>query len=422
MSFIQILIEYYKAIAAAFTSTWWFVFPIALFYLFKIIYKKYVWKEYKLKLKWVILEIKPPRNIERSPKTMEQIFIGLHGVYSTPSIFDMYFKGRMFQPLFCLEIQGTEGAMRFFIRCEQRFRNMVESLVYAQYPEAEVQEAEDYTQSVPANIPNSEWDMWGSDFELIRDNAYPIRTYTKFQEEVTKGMIDPMASLADVITGLPPGVQAWLQLLIIPLKDKEWEKQVRKIADKLAYKEAKKTSLAIVSFFAEAVDILVSSVKHIFGPIEEKKEEKKEDQPLMFKLTPIEKDILQAVEESFSKKAFRTKFRFALVGPRETFHKDFRAGVLGYVYQFNDPNLNTFKTQNDTKTYANYFFVRMRTLWAKRKIFVRYLDRDNDGPNFTLNTEEMATIFHLPDMSAMSPAIGRVEAKKSGPPMNLPVE
>lgn len=39
-----------------------------------------------------------------------------------------------------------------------------------------------------------------------------------------------------------------------------------------------------------------------------------------------------------------------------------------------------------------------------------------------MNSEELATMYHLPDMSAMSPAIGRIEAKKGGPPLNLPVE
>jgi hypothetical protein len=60
-------------------------------------------------------------------------------------------------------------------------------------------------------------------------------------------------------------------------------------------------------------------------------------------------------------------------------------------------------------------------LWAKRKIWARYLTRDDDGPNMILNTEELATIFHLPDMSAMSPSISRIEAKKGGAPVNLPV-
>lgn len=422
MEFVNILVSYYKAIGTAFSATWWIVCPVALFYLFKILYTKYVWKEYKIRLDNIFLEVRPPRNLERSPRVMEQIFVALHGAYSTPSEFDKYFKGRIHQPLFAFEIRGTDGEMRFYIRTEKRFRNMVEALIYAQYPEAEIDQVEDYASSVPQNIPNPEWDLWGADFEFTRDDAYPLRTYTKFQEEVTKGMIDPLATLADVIAGLPPGQQAWFQLLIIPLKDNEWQKNIKKTVDRLANREVKKESLAIAKFFSEALAILVSSLKHIFGPVQTEEEKRKEEQPLMWRLTPVEKDILQAVEESYNKKAFITKVRFVLVGHRDAFKKDNRAGVLGFAYQFNDPNLNTLKTNNDTKTYANYFFVKARTLWAKKKIFSRYITRDNDGPNLLLNTEELATIWHLPDMSALSPAIGRIEAKKGGAPLNLPVE
>jgi hypothetical protein len=422
MSFVQLFIDYYKAIGDAISATWWFALPIAFFYIFKILYTKYVWREYKSTLEWSLIEIKPPRNIERSPRIMEQVFAGLHGVISTPSIFDMYFKGKINQPMFMFEIRGVNGEMHFYARMEKKFRNLVEAMIYAQYPEAEIEEVEDYTLSVPANVPNAEWDMWGSDFEFARPDAYPIRTYHKFQEDVTKGMIDPLASLADMIAGLPPGVEAWIQFLLVPVKDKDWEKKVRKIADKLAGREIKEEAFVIIRFFQEAGDILLSSIKYIFSPVEEKKEEKKEEQPLQFRLTPVEKDVLQAVEESFSKKAYFTKIRFLVLGPREIFREDIRKSVLGFFFQFNDPNLNSLKTNNDTKTYANYFFVPMRKLWAKRKIFIRYVTRDNDGPNMYLNTEELATMYHMPDMSAMSPAISRIEAKKSGPPTNLPIE
>lgn len=367
LSVLQILFSYYSSINTVLSATWWFVFPIALFYVFNYMYKKYVWREYKSKLEWSLIEIKPPRNIERSPRTMEQVFMGLHGTISTPSIFDKYFKGRLFQPMFMFEIRGINGEMHFYARTEKRFRSLVESLIYAQYPDAEIEEAEDYTMAVPANVPNAEWDLWGADFEFIRPDPYPIRTYHKFQEDVTKGMIDPLGSLADMITGLPPGIEAWFQFLIIPIKDNEWDKQIRKVINKLAGRETEKEAWAIINFFTEAIDILISSVKYIFGPVEEKKEEKKEEQPLQFRLTPVEKDILEAVEQSFSKKAFKTKIRLVVLGPREVFKEDFRKLVLGYFFQFNDPNLNSLKTNNDTKTYANYFFVQARKLGRKER-------------------------------------------------------
>ncbi|MDI6777925.1 MAG: hypothetical protein QMD77_01935 [Patescibacteria group bacterium] len=422
MDFTTFLKEYFQTIGQVVSATWWFMFPIVLFWLFKELYWRYVWVEYQKGLKWTLLEIKPPRNIERSPRTMEQIFAILHGVWSTPSYFEMYFKGRIFQSIFAFEIRGVNGEMHFYIRTETRYRDFVEAAIYSQYPEAEIEEAEDYVNTVPASTPNPEWNLWGTDYKFSKDDAYPIRTYHKFQEEVTKGMIDPLAPLADSLAFLPPGHQLWLQILIRPVKDNEWTPAVKKVVATLAGREIKKESMAIIRFFSEAVGVLVSSVQNIFGPVPEKKEEKKEEQPLQFRLTPVEKDVLQAVEESLNKKAFKTKLRLLYVAPRDSFRKAYYQAVDGFTHQFNDPNLNTLTKDNETKTYANYWFRKYRLTWAQRKIFRRYITRDNDGPNMYLNTEELATIWHLPDMSAVSPSIARIEAKKSGAPLNLPVE
>ena len=422
MSFSQLFVDYYHIIRSSLSTSWWFVLPIGLYYIFYQLYIRQIWRDFKGKMKWSMIEVKPPRNIERSPKTMEQVFQGLHGAFSTLNYFDIYLKGKRFQPMFIFEMLGKNGELRFFIRMEKKFQAMVESLIYAQYPEAEIEEAEDYTRDVPSNLPNSEWDLWGADFELTKDNAYPIKMYTSFQEEVTKGMIEPIGTLADLVTGLPSGVQAWLQFLILPLKDSEWQPHIKKVVSKLTYREEKKEEFFVVRFFQEAVEIIASALKYIFNPVEEVKEEKKDDQPLLWRLTPMEKEVMEAVEQSFNRKAFKTKLRFVLVGPRETFSEDDRKGIIGFIEQFNSPNFNTFKTNNDTKTYANYFFVDMRKRWTKKKIFLRYITRDNDGPNVILNSAELATMYHMPEMSAMSPAISRIEAKKGGPPINLPVE
>lgn len=421
MDFFTLLKQEVETTRQVISATWWFVFPVVLFYLFQIMWIKYVWGEYKKNLKFMMLEIKPPRDIEKSPKTMEQFFIFLHGIWSTPNYFDYYLKGRIKQSQFAVEIQGVNGEMHFFVRTEERYRNLVESALYAQYPDAEIQEAEDYTRSVPKNVPNPDWNMWGTDYKFSKDDAYPIRTYHKFQEEVTKGMIEPLAPLADIISTLPPGHQLWVQMLIIPIKDKVWRPMVQKVVAKLAGREVKKEAIAIIGFFQEIVDIIASAFKYIFNPVPEVEEKKKDEQPLQFRLTPVEKDILQAVEESLNKKAFKTKLRIVYVAPRKSFKKVFYQGMDGFTHQFNDPNLNTLDKDNETKTYANYFFVKYRMLWAQRKIWNRYLTRDDDGPNMYLNTEELATIFHLPDMSALSPSISRVEAKKGGAPINLPV-
>jgi hypothetical protein len=423
MDFASFFKQYFETIGLLYSISWWWAGPIVLFYLFKILWKKYSFNKYLGTLKWVFLEIKPPRNIERSPRTMEQVFAALHGVWSTPNYINKYIKGQWQQASLSFEIQGVNGEMHFFIRCERRFRNFIESLVYSQYPEAEIQEAEDYTLSVPKNTPNKEWNLWGVDFKLAKDDAYPIRTYKYFQEEVTKGMIDPLAELADVISGLPPGQQIWIQFVVTPEPDKDWQGTVKKLAAKLAGKEVKSDPLFIFRFFTQVWEIIGLAFSYVFSSeIEFAAEVKKDEQPLMFKLTPGEQETLKAVEESVTKKGYRTKFRFIYIGRRDGFDRGFLSGVNGSVQQFNDAMLNSFVHDNETKTFANYIWVESRMRFAQRKIFNRYLDRDFDGPTFVLNSEELATIYHMPDMSVLSPAISRVEAKKGGAPVNLPIE
>jgi hypothetical protein len=422
MDFASFFKQYLETIGLLYSISWWWMGPIVLFYLFKILWKKYSWGQHASKMKNIVLEIKPPRNIERSPRTMEQVFAALHGVWSTPNYIDKFVKGRWYQAMISFEIQGMNGEMHFYVRLESKFRNFIESLIYSQYPEAEIQEVEDYTLSVPKNVPNPEWDLWGVDFKLAKDDAYPIRTYKYFQEEVTKGMIDPLAELADVIAGLPPGQQIWLQWVVTPEHDKDWQGAVKKLAAKLSGKEVKKDPMIIFRFFSEIGDILSSAFMYIFSTVDEIAEKKKEDQPLMFRLTPGEQETLKAVEESIAKKGYRTKFRFIYVGRREGFDRGFLSGVNGAIQQFNDAMLNSFVHENETKTFANYIWVEPRMRFAQRKIFNRYLDRDPDGPTFVLNSEELATVYHMPDMSVLSPSISRVEAKKGGAPVNLPIE
>lgn len=423
MDFASFFKQYLQTIGQVYSISWWWAGPIVLFYLFKILWKKYSFNQYLGTLKWVMLEIKPPRNIERSPRTMEQVFAALHGIWSTPNYIDKYVRGKWFQAMMSFEIQGVNGEMHFMVRCERRFRNFIESLIYSQYPEAEIQEVEDYTHSVPKNSPNMEWDLWGVDYKKARDDAYPIRTYKYFQEEVTKGMVDPLAEIADVIAGLPPGQQIWIQIVVTPEPTQNWQAAVKKVADKLAGKEVEVEPLFIFRFFTEAWDVFSNAFSYIFtSEFEAAAEAKKDQQPLQFRLTPGEQETLKAVEESVTKNGYRTKLRFIYIGRREGFDRGFLSGVSGALHQFNDSMLNSLGQDNRTKTFANYIWVEPRMKYAQRKIFNRYLDRDFDGPTFVMNSEELATVYHMPDMSVLSPAIARVEAKKSGAPLNLPVE
>jgi hypothetical protein len=168
---------------AVFFDVWYFVLPPLLYGLFLLLWMQHVWGKWASKISWIVLEVIPSRDIEKSPQPMESFFSGLAGAMTTPTSTEQYIMG--FIPVsFSLELVSTDGTVHFYIRTQAPFRSLVESHFYAQYPDIEIIEVEDYVHGVPRTIPNKDWDLWGTDFELTKDDLYPIKTYKYFEESL----------------------------------------------------------------------------------------------------------------------------------------------------------------------------------------------------------------------------------------------
>lgn len=395
--------------------------PVLLWFVFK-----YVWKDYVVEyskdswlnnLQWTVLEIIPPKEVEKSPKVMESIYSGIAGVIVAISIFDEWLKGA-FTDQFSLEIVGDEGTTHFYVRTQKKFRNLVEAQIYAQFPDAEIMEVPDYTARFPKVIPNKDWDLWGTDVEFKMPDPYPIRTYDKFEEDVTGTMIDPLAAMAEVIGKLGPGQHIWLQYIIQPLPEKWRDDFYQKLVDKLSKKAEKKEQ----NILQHIADVIVNIPKALFGPIEFAADEDKNDQPLEFKLTPGEKEILKAVEENFGKNVFKTKMRLLILGRKDVFDKTFVSSFFGSIKQFSDLNMNNLKPNDVSKTYAHYFMKKARMAARQRKIYRRYKVRSMDGVKIIFSTKELATLFHFPNMEVKAPSVTMIQSKRGTAPANLPIE
>lgn len=409
----------YKVIWQALSEFWWVFLPFLSWYIFKFIWKDYV-IEYSSRswlnlLEWTVLELIPPKDIEKSPKVMESVYAGIAGVVVAINVFDEWLKGSL-TDWFSLEIVGEEGAVHFYIRTQKKFRNLIEAQIYAQFPDAEIVEVEDYVNRFPKVIPNRDWDLWGTDVELVRPDPYPIKTYDKFEEDITGTMIDPLAAMAEVIGKLGPGQHIWLQYIIQPLQEK-WREGELKLIEKLS-KKAEKKEMNVLEHLIEAI---VSVPRAFFGPIEFASSEAKDEQPLEFKLTPGEKEVLKAVEENFGKNAFRTKMRLLILGRKEGFDKTYVSSFFGSIKQFSDLNLNNLKPNDASKTYANYLMKKQRMAARQRKIYRRYRSRSMDGKKVIFSTKELATLFHFPNMEVKAPSVTKIESKRGTAPSNLPI-
>ena len=423
---------------------WWILAPFILFLIFRSTWLVYVQSAYLSAISWILLEIKIPKEVGKPPQAMEQIFAGFHGIKSRIDIIDKYWIGKV-QLWFSCEMVGRGGTISFFIWTPAQFRNLVEAQVYAQYPESEIREVPDYTSAMPLDIPNSDTDLFGIELALAKDDGYPIRSYKEFaiediEEETQK--VDPLSALAEVLSGLKEGEEIWIQYLVRPAGD-EWKDAGQRIIDKLIGRKAKKKKSLLEEIMSELGEYLGHFKQAIFGSsaLEERYEKSDDngDKTNWTNLTQGEKDIVNAIENNIAKLGFDTAIRILYIAKRDIFQQSTIAALNGVYKQFNTQNMNGFKRVNLTG--GAYIFKKTRELQMKRNIQLRYRMRQkpdlwmykftpydfllsplqkNEHAIFTLNIEELATIYHFPGGVVTTLSMPRVEAKKGGPPVNLP--
>lgn len=380
------------------------------------------------KIKWLLLEIKIPRDIEKTPKAMEQVFSGLHGILSKVKFLDKYFIGKV-QGWFSFEIAGIDNAVYFFIRTPENFRNLVEAQIQAQYPNAEILEVLDYAAPLAGKIPSKTYDINGVEFILEKADYYPIRTFLSFEERQAERRLDPMASFLEILSKLGPNENIFIQYLIKPTGKKDWIDEGIEAVNKLIGKETKTKK----SWFENIFEGFGEFIANLLGAVaiypEWGEAKKEETRAAIQNLSPGNKLIAEAIENKISKLAFKVCIRFAYIARRDIFNKANMAAVSGAFKQFNTINLNAFKGNKKAGTTADQPriipFIKNRREFIRKIAFVdRYVNRKlpKKRKDFILNTEELATIYHYPIIVVETPTMRRVEAKKSEPPVSLPVE
>lgn len=402
--------------------SWWIIFPIILYKGYQtlwIIYRQSQWEEKFYNP--VFFEIKIPEDIEKSPKIFEHILTGFHGIQSSPTQLEKWAWGK-YQSSISLEIIGKKDDVRFIIGTNVKFENVIESQIYSQYPEAQVTKVEDPLKPFPQDIIRSPINIFGSELVLEKEDAYPIRTYKEFIDEVTRKMNDPLVHFIEVIDKLNKDEEIWLQILARPIKKKEapWHKDGENLIAKVMGRATKDPAKMSKLLKSEGADFL-NRLKSAPFTAPEPGSSAEEENELIRLLSPDEKEIIEATARNISKLGFQTKIRFAYVGPKDNFRKDFYYGVMAMFKQYNSHSLNGFKNNKRVVNNLDYFMKKSRGIFRTRRLWRRFRARSFPEKGFVFNTEELATIYHFPDISVISPATPRIQAKTSEPPTNLPI-
>ena len=385
----------------------------------------YVRLEWSKTHKSVLLAIDIPRGNEQSPRAVENMFTYLAGAHGSQNFYEKWYEG-IYQKAFSYEIVSLEGYTQFLIRTPLEFRNLIESSVYSQYPDAEISEVDDYIDTVPQRWPDEEWDIFGTEFILQNPWYLPIKTYEEFEHQMGPSETqfkDPMASLMDLCSSLRQGEQLWVQMIVIPTGF-DWVKAIQKELDKiLGRKKKAKTDLVMqgMNFIGEATE----AIWPIYSNLEPSKPKDKDDKRTMLDLTPNEKRQVEAMHLKSTKLGFETKIRMVYVAKKDVMNKaKVVNGFVGYIKQFMSLDLNSFKPDlKVTMTKTVYFLRESRLIGKKRRIFYNYIHRSDGGRRpFMLNIAELATLWHFPvEANVKSPLIQKAPGRKADAPSSLPL-
>jgi hypothetical protein len=394
----------------------------------------YIQQDFISGIDWVVLEIIPPRDVERSPQAMELFLSNALYHMSNKGGVEEYWQGAVWF-WHSLEIASIEGQVHFYIRTTSRIKPLVETQMYAQYPQCQVKVVEDYTLAVDEISEKGKWMLWGCEFKLTKPEAYPIRTYLDYgldKDPKEEYKVDPISPIIEFFSTMRKGEQAWMQIVIKPPKKKyhthgtyfghhDWIQESRDETNRILAKYTR-------HFSAEdggVGNVAVYTPAYLTGTIEK-------------------------IAAKRDKLGFETGVRVCYVAKKEVFNQNNRRAMRLLFRQYENPSANGFFRHNSTQpdnfggVTSEMFMSEKKLTQAKNRMLTEYRERSffytplrHHIPfpwpispfifpkyfhevTFILNVEELATLWHFPGQILKVPTLERIESKEASPPTNLP--
>ena len=385
-------------------------------------------EKYEHSLKYQLLEIRVPPTSIQTPKGMENFFANLSGSKTAITWKERWLLGKA-QAKFTFEIVSRGGQISFYVRTQTKYRDLLEADFYAQYPEAQITEIEDYVDIVPTSWPHPEWDLFGMEFALKKDDIYPIKTYEDFEHQGEKEgrFKDPLLPMLEFMGKVHPDEQFWMQIIIQAPDTQDWAKEGLQYLSKAMGRDVSAHAPGMVSqILSGAGTVPAEFVRQITGVDlagtgGEHKEVKKDDFK-MFRLTPAERTQMEYVAEKIAKIGWNTKIRILYAGKKKTYRKGmFASGMKGMMAIFDHSYMNGFGVHAGSVPKDDYFFQLWQMPSKQRKLIKRYAARSiwAGAKLSVLNGEELASIFHFPGVDARVPVMSTATSRRGEAPAGL---
>ncbi len=317
--------------------------------------------------------------------TAETMFSSIAGLKGEKGL-TKWFYGRNDHIAF--EIVVKDGIISFYVAVPDRWKEFVEQQIHAQYPHAEITPENDY------NIFKPKSHIVGAYLFLKNRSAFPLKTYKKMDS-------DPLVAILNPLSKMSENDGALIQFIVRPATP-YWRRQgVHMIRD---IREGQK-----FEYVANRSAFLRSLIRWKKVLFPKSHDPAKQGHTQEYHLTQMEEEMVKSMEEKISHGGLELTIRMISSADNKQ------------VAQLNLENMVNSFSQYNIYRYGNSFGAAVPR--KQNKLIRDSIFRSMDTKRYmVVNTEEIASLWHLPVPNTETPHINWLGARKAPPPVNMPNE
>jgi len=354
----------------------------------------------------VFLEIKLPRKESKEDKEIEgeqfsmqkdfkeicggimsQFYTALHSIYN-------HHLDRLIsdQDFLSFEFAVIDSLVHCFIVCPRHLLPLIEKQVTAFFPDAYVEQMDDYNIFKPKSRVVSTYIVPKKEF------YFPIKAYSRMNADPLNGIINSLSKIG-------PKEGAVVQIMVKPVED-DWQEKGREKASEIFQNKKKHHAKWYnpLTWIVGIFDLLVRG------------DAAKDNHEAAEKTTPMTDEEVKAMEEKNSKPGFETIIRLVSSAETKEEAKTNLVAMRSAFSQYGSSNGNSFEYthwHDNKKLVTNFIFRNFKKgfqQWVSHKKMI-------------LSCDELASIFHVPNIRFnRSPAIAWQNYKIAPAPPNIPQE
>ncbi len=293
---------------------------------------------------------------------------------------------------YSFEIVASQKQIAWYAVAPREQARYIEQQIHSRYPEAVVEEQKDYNIFSPAGVAKAGY------LRTRRSLIFPIKTYNK-QES------DSLNSIINVMSKLGENESLAIQYIVRSARA-GWHSRGKGIGKLMM--EGKTAREAIRLSSRNPAMAIFADLWQTTKPMSE--QEKLKQQSTMPRLTQMEEEMLKGIEEKNSKAGLDVNLRIIVsadnAGSAKVYLENLGSAYSQYnLYEYGNSFINKIRIGNQKKLTNDFIYRRF-----EKKIA------------FLLNSEEMASLYHLPLKNVATPNILWLSAKKASVPNNIPTE